>query len=291
MVANVVSMLLVGDSHISRYKPLEVEFNNSPLGPTTAFLKPVHVLGAYGVLDLIVTYEDGRKALNPAVEHAISAWPGLDVKGKPLAPGAKAHKHLLLSIGTSAHACDPTVAYPNRNNHRLFFKGGVDFVLHDRPDLPIDHSCSLLPEALIQDLFEDMIAPLKAALSYLAPQYPERLWLVGSPPPPGDNVIKQKHVMAKFSGGSPSDVFLAPPLVTLKTWLLVNRLVAEICHETGCRFIDCTPVACDEAGFLKKEFEFDGFHANDRYNDLMATHVSSTVLTSLRPSDDGTSKA
>lgn len=280
MAGTLLSLLMVGDSHVARYGPASCVPDDPSLAGTQILLESAYILGAYGVSELIVTYGDGRKALNPLLEHTLSKWPGLNVKGQASDSAIAVRKHLLLSTGTSLHVCDPAMSVSDRTTHRLFFRGGVDFILPDHAGLPVDGGCVLLPVALIQDLFMSMIAPLRDALALIEPRYRSRLWIVGSPPPPADNTLKQARVLSKFASGCGDEVFLAQPLVALKTWLLVNKLVAGICAENNCRFLDCAPVACDENGFLRKEFEHDGFHANAAYNERMTQHIFSKVLES-----------
>ena len=47
--------------------------------------------------------------------------------------------------------------------------------------------------------------------------------------------------------------------------------------------IDCAEIACDSTGFLKKEFEWDGFHGNAAYGQSMTRHIFYSVLKSMVP--------
>ena len=84
---------------------------------------------------------------------------------------------------------------------------------------------------------------------------------------------------ARAQGLGIQPVPLPSPLVSLKLWLLVNDCVKAICKENAAGFIDCTPVACNDQGYMRPEFEQDGIHGNARYNDLIARHILSAIGT------------
>jgi len=281
---SVVSILLVGDSHVAGYRKVSCEVTREGTARVVvAHVMPVHIFGAYSALDATVTFPDGRVGLNPLLQDTLGKnWLGVDVKGNPVVPGTKVQKHVVLSLGTSFSANDPMITYADRSAYRIFFPHGFDFVLPSRPDLPIDPTCTILPVAVVRDLYAGILAPLREALTILVSEYGKSVWVVGSPPPSDNNQARQKLVKRIAQRFSSPEAVLPSPAVALKLWLLVTDYVRSMCAECGCVFLDCTQVACNEAGFLRSEFEFDGFHANaaycERMTHLMVSQIGATAF-------------
>lgn len=281
---DLISVVIAGDSHVAGFPAQQISVDVAPGRAMSVELKSNFIVNGYAALDMVVTYPDGRTGINPIFTQGAAQWPGLDLKGKPLAPGTTAEKHLVLSVGTSVSNYDPAMDYADRVANRLLFKPDVDFVLPGRTDLPMAPDCTVLPVTLMREMFEAILRPMKAALGLMAADYPDRLWVLCGPPPPPDNTILTAFLAhrAKTVVGLPqTDIVLPPPVVMLKAWLLVRECVMEICRAAGCHFIDCASFACDATGFLKPDLIHDGIHGNPRYHELMARHIATTVTAAV----------
>lgn len=279
MTADLLSILAIGDSHITGYEArtytLDVVGSDRKL---EARIQPVYVGGSQLAFESIVTFADGDMTLNPLLEAAlVGRWPGLNVKAQPIDPNVRVIQHLVLSLGTALSGSDP--AMDTKRADRLSFRHDMDFVLPAQPALPVDPACTLLPVNLIRDMFAATFTSLQTALGFLENMHPRRTWLVGSPPPSEDNAVKDRFLASRARAHGTPSVLLPPATVALKLWLLVNEIVQALCKECGVRFIDCSPVACNERGFLKPEYEHDGVHGNTRYNELMAQYIVSIIGT------------
>lgn len=277
MAAALLSILLVGDSHIAAFPAHTYGLTGGAARQFSAMTRAAYIGAAYIALDIVVRFPDDRLGLNPLFDLALEGWPGLDVKGRPLTPVESVRKHLVMSLGTGLSSYDPAIDFDDRSTHSLLFKPDIDFILPAHAELPLDPTCTVLPVALIRDMFTTILEPTRKALAFLACEYPDRLWIIGSPPPSENNAVKQSTFASRAQRFGTQPLALPSPAVSLKLWLLVNECVRAICNETHCRFIDCTPIASNEHGFLRPEFEHDGVHGNARYNELMGRHIASTL--------------
>ncbi len=279
MAADLLSILAIGDSHITGFQPRT--YTMDVVGSDRKFeakIQPLYLGGAYLAFDSIVTFADGQLALNPLLDASlVGRWPGLDVKARPLDPGMRVLQHLVLSLGTGLSGADP--APETQRADRMSFRHDMDFVLPARPDFPVEPTSTLLPVSLVRDMFAAILIPLRMTLGFLESRYPGRIWIVGSPPPSEDNAVKDRFLASRAQAHGTPSVLLPPPIVALKLWLLVTESVQTLCKECGVRFIDCSPVACNERGFFKPEYEHDGVHGNARYNELLAQHLVSVIGT------------
>ena len=275
---DLISMVIAGDSHVVGFQPQLFKARMASGHVMRVDMKTEFIANAYGALDMVVTYPDGRSAINPIFTSPTRQWPGIGLKDRPLVDGTTAQKHLVLSIGTALSRYDPALDYEDRVSDRLLFKTGVDFILPGRPDLPRDGAAELLPVTLIREMFDTILQPMRAGLGLIAADYPGRLWVLCAPPPPRDNDILSAYLALRAkNGGFAENIELPSPAVMLKTWLLLRDSVSTICRGAGCHFIDCAAIACDETGFLKADLVHDGIHGNARYHELMANHIVSVV--------------
>ena len=275
MTTDLVSLLLIGDSHVTGFQAQQIKVRVTPDRTLPVDMKYVFLDGAYGALDMTVTFPDGRSDLNPLFAYALKSWPGFDKKGAPLA-ALNPEKHLVVSAGTGLSHYDPGLEFGDRAADRLMFPANIDFVLPGQPALPTDPALTILPVALIRDMFEVLLQPMKEALTLLAREYPEGLWVMCAPPPPRDATTLTRLVEFR-AGVSGAAVVVPSTLVLMKTWLLVRDSVRDICHAAGCTFIDCPPEVFDVDGFLKPELVRDGIHGNTEYHVAMTRHLVTVV--------------
>src|SRR5205823_6392156 len=96
MAADALSILVAGDSHVMGYRPQTYEIDLNGRGTIPALLSAAWLGGGSFALDAVVTFADGRVALNPLLDQALGQWPGHDRKGVPTVSG-RIEKHLVLS--------------------------------------------------------------------------------------------------------------------------------------------------------------------------------------------------
>ena len=273
MTQETISVLRLGDSHMIQFPRDLTLAVDAPPHCLTVMLHPLPAGAGFLALESVVTFPDGRVGLNPILATALQRWPRINIQDLPATEGATVRKHLMLSLGTSLSAYDPVINYTDRGAIKYVFSPDIDFVLPSRPDLQVNPSCALVPVALLRELYGQFLDPLRQALALLAEDYPDRIWILGCPPPAETNDVLQKK-FDSITGEAGPRIQLPSPIVALKLWLLVNQCVRDICTETGVRFLDCTPVACDARGFLRPEFVLDGVHGNVHYNKILAQHIA-----------------
>lgn len=161
-----------------------------------------------------------------------------------------------------------------------------DFFVASRPDLAVDESAQLLPEALIREYQARHLAGLGPAMDRLAAQPGCRVFLVGTPPPKGDDADLRRIMMteaffqdrAQRAGLDLAAVPFTTPLVRLKLWLVIQDLLEEIGRSRGLPYIPVFASAVDESGFLRREYwESDVGHGNRPYGHLMLKAITSVV--------------
>ncbi|MBR0644715.1 hypothetical protein [Plastoroseomonas hellenica] len=149
-----------------------------------------------------------------------------------------------------------------------------DFILAQRPELPLQETARLVPEALVREYQASFLAALGEVLDRLVAQPGCRIFLGATAPPKGDDAELRSFMMAEpfFQQQAASfglDLATArftPPTVRLKLWLTIQDLVQDIARARGVPYVPVPPSTQDEHGFLLREFwDWDVGHANHAY--------------------------
>jgi hypothetical protein len=176
------------------------------------------------------------------------------------------------------------------NQHHQFFLFApsplFDFVMASRPDLPLEETAELVPEAMVRQVFWPTVAILGAMLGELASKGCSRAFVLGTPPPKGDDDRVRAYLsaepglvaLAAERGFAIADVPLTPPLVRLKLWRVVQEMMAELAGANGASFVEVPPEAQDDTGFLRPEYWVpDATHANHVYGQLLLNRLLDRV--------------
>ena len=70
---------------------------------------------------------------------------------------------------------------------------------------------------------------------------------------------------------------MAPPALRYKLWLAFVDVAKQLCAELGIIFLEGPPQAKDDDDFLREEYRFDGFHANQSYGQLIVRQLIALV--------------
>ncbi len=139
-----------------------------------------------------------------------------------------------------------------------------DFVLPDRPDLPIRQDAEIIPAGLMRETMRSQVVGGVGVLRALAAASDRRAWIVQSPPPVPDDDYIRAHPIQFAEQVAQHGV--APASVRMKLWLLQSEVYRAACEELGLRYLDVPKAACDAAGFLLQPgWRQDPAHANSWY--------------------------
>lgn len=139
-----------------------------------------------------------------------------------------------------------------------------DFVLPDRPDLPLTPGAELVPYRAVATRLERDCLYAMTTLAEICRRGARPLVSLASPPPIPDN---------NFLAGA-NNIFReamdlrgpAPATLRLKFWLLQCRTYERMCGELGIQFLWPPQTAVDANGYLAQEhWRPDGTHAQPSY--------------------------
>lgn len=199
----------------------------------------------------------------------------------------------------ATHSADRTVAIFWRGNqhfhHFLIMPtNGFDFMLDCEPDLPIDTTLPIVPEATL-------IAFMRADMSDLDPIIATihaaggRAVLCGTPPPKADaGFVRERTVregyfrnVAESRGFDIGEIELAPPLILYKVWKVMQNTLAEVAARNGARFMPVPAELKTADGFLRPDYYApDATHANAAYGAIMLRELRAFVASGLEPAID-----
>lgn len=157
-----------------------------------------------------------------------------------------------------------------------------DFLLSSHPDFDVDRGKLIVPEALIRNYFIESIAPLDDILKKLTAFGQNKLVVLGTPPPKGDNeklatrLNTEGHfkLWTQYYNIDLSEVRLTPPNLRLKLWCVIQDLLEETARKNFVDFVPIPDSVKDEAGFLREEYwNHDVTHANRLFGSVILEDV------------------
>jgi hypothetical protein len=173
----------------------------------------------------------------------------------------------------------------NEHNRWYFFEAETPFDFHSAHVRKMNPSAQIMSRAAIRHRLKQLLAQpglsfdvLDLVLKRLATGGVNRIALIGTPPPKGDNEALRAFVqtepdlvqMAAQLGQSVETIPITDPYVRLKLWYLLQDMVAEEARIRGLMFIPVPKEVQDADGFLKREFwASDVTHANEAYGNVM----------------------
>lgn len=196
-----------------------------------------------------------RRAVSAALAKMIGA-------GETVAPSsvsAMLEEHgitVLASIGGSEHHVLGMVE----------FEVPFDFVLPAREDLGTDPTKDLVPYALVRELLEHQIGAFLQMIAVLRDIVGERMLILESPPPIGDNAHILKHLAKHLTTVPGGDWKVPSPSFRYKLWRVSSGIYLDFCRREGLVFVEAPVVAVEDGMFLKREgWRQDAMHGNAWY--------------------------
>lgn len=197
----------------------------------------------------------------------------------------------LIGAGSDEGDRDVLVSMVGGNAHNLLAlvqpPRPFDFVLRDRPDLPLDSGSERLTEAevaaVLSAAVEGEIAPILRAI---ARSVGGEIWHLESPPPIRSNDHIARHLEARFQG-RPGGARVSSPALRYKLWRLHSAAVRRCCDELGIRFVEHPAETVDADGFLlEQHVPANATHAAPSYGRLQLDQIE-RLLTAARPAAPG----
>lgn len=152
-----------------------------------------------------------------------------------------------------------------------------DFILPERPDLPLEHEAMLIPYATIQALVAHHLQEYLEIIGLVRAASCNAVFHIEAPPPlaNGDRVLGDVPWM--FFPDLTREV--SPASLRYKLWRVASALTAQYCSERGIAVIPHPPGSVDEHGFLKQEYYADAMHVNTAYGALVLAQVEARIGT------------
>jgi hypothetical protein len=167
----------------------------------------------------------------------------------------------------------------NEHNVCYFFEAETRFDFLSTHVRIMKPSAQIMPRAAIRQSFRQLsFNDLDVALKRLTTSGLNRIALIGTPPPKGDNealraLLKTEPFFvskAALLRQSVETIPITDPYVRLKLWYLLQDMLAEEARVRGVMFIPVPGEVQDSDGFLKREFwASDVSHANEAYGNLI----------------------
>jgi hypothetical protein len=199
--------------------------------------------------------------------QALNFWdmPGAVVRDG-VAPGfspdlsmlLRRHKGSLFSlIGGAAHGVLGMLVHPRR----------FDFVLPERPDLPLDPLAEILPAMAVRGMLESLMTDYLPLMSQLRQLCRGALYHIEPPPPYADAERMHADIPWSLYPGMCPEISPAP--FRLKLWRLHTQILGDWCRANGAQLLRCPVQAMDADGYMLEPFYGDGAHANAAYGELV----------------------
>jgi hypothetical protein len=174
----------------------------------------------------------------------------------------------------------------NEHNALYFFEKAFRFDFKSKYISRLIFTRQIIAQSFVKKRFREIsLLDLEALLSRIAAESPEKIVLVGTPPPKKDNqrlydLLKQEPYFLEWAKqiGDEKEVAITEPIIRLKLWHVLQDLVAEIASNIGGVFIPVPDELRDAEGFLKTEYwANDVTHANEAYGEIMIRNILEKV--------------
>ncbi|ORA76724.1 hypothetical protein BST28_20585 [Mycolicibacter kumamotonensis] len=260
--------------------PTDVAFENEGHAATT----PVEVSSLNGCAPrLILAGHSHLRAIagRPIVSESseLVAGPRGDGMLFLVGPGPKRDMSYFDTLADLAIGADVGIIW-NGNEHLAlyFFEAETPFDFLSAHVRTMNPSAQMKSQAAIRHRFQQTsFDTLDVVLKRLATGGLNRIALIGTPPPKGDNealraLLQTEEFFVNWAaqlGHSVETVPITDPYVRLKLWYLLQDMQAEKARARGLMFIPVPKEVQDADGFLKREFWQDVTHANRAYGNVM----------------------
>lgn len=147
-----------------------------------------------------------------------------------------------------------------------------DFILPDRPDLPLIAGAEIIPYRAVINAMAAFIGPDEIELAGMIAATGSRVRQIESPPPFADTerladevgIMTAMWKRAPEQGSAPS-----PPWLRYKIWRTHSALVRQRCEAQGVEFVPVPRDALVDGAFLAPELYAYPCHANEAYGALV----------------------
>jgi hypothetical protein len=145
---------------------------------------------------------------------------------------------------------------------------------------------NILPSSALRHGFVYTLSDLEYFLNWLRSNFAKPVFVMGPPPPIGDEVYIRQHLDAAFlnrlsgSGLSIANAKISPRQFRLGLWRMLNGAYASIANSCAAVWIPPPAEAFDEDGCLtRRAYGKDATHANEWYGELRLQQLESTYMT------------
>ena len=222
---------------------------------------------------------EGRFALTPQIreifthEHLLALdgpWPRNDAYWSALVSASKRNNIALVWGG-------------NEHNSFYFFEAAYKFDFSSRNVSRILNGIQIVAQRTIRNKFWTFsIQELRQLLGKLVREMPNRIVIVGTPPPKKDNdklraLLASEPAFLEWAaqiGEKEGSIRITNPFVRLKLWYLLQDMLAEEAKAANGVFVAVPAETQDEDGFLREDYwAQDVTHANSLYGNIILKKI------------------
>ena len=142
-----------------------------------------------------------------------------------------------------------------------------DFVLPERPDLPLAGGAEVLPFGAVREVMAAAVQEYLDIIGLIRRTATGRMIHIEAPPPLEDGGRISKDVPWMFFQDLTREV--APAALRWKCWRLHSMLVEDYCRQEGVEMLSAPKESMDMGGFLKPEYYLDAMHVQESYGALV----------------------
>jgi hypothetical protein len=163
----------------------------------------------------------------------------------------------------------------------LLLEHQFDFLSREMPAAKLIPDATLVPEGLVEEAIKPAKLQLDRVISRISKEGREVVLV--APPPPKDEIAfflgtKELQWSLQRTGTDLTSRKICEPIVLLKAWHMLVRLMKQAADEHGARFIGVPRNTQDFRGFLRREFwHHDVTHGNALYGARLLEHIIATV--------------
>lgn len=173
------------------------------------------------------------------------------------------------------------------NDHNIYgilqSPAPFDFILPERPDLPLIPYATVLPYSLVKQSLERLMKDPISALIGFRRGLTKNVFHIESPPPVGNDKYFETHLEPAFREYL-GDLPLAPRLFRYKMWKVHSNIIREVCEANDIYFIPVPESVTDSEGFMREEgyCENGVTHGNNWYGQRIISQVNELLGSAVR---------
>ncbi len=154
-----------------------------------------------------------------------------------------------------------------------------DFVLPERPDLPLDPEAEIVPYDYLAETLKPLMMSYIWQMIGLRQAVGQSILCVETPPPYGDDA----YVSQNLGSYIPDPRNVVGRAMRYKMWRLHSNLLQYFCEHCGIEYLSAPEEGIDAEGFLRREgYGMDATHANGWYGELLVRKLEARFGVSYR---------